>query len=99
PPFECGECGACCRQAFDAVEVRPREPMVRARPELLCAVSGGYELRRSGGFCPAVVQEVATRRWRCAAYEVRPRSCAEFEHGSANCLLARKLVGASPAAE
>ena len=92
-PLDCGLCGACCREAFDLIEVGQREPLARNRPELLSPGSRGLELRRVGGRCPLLVD--AGGSYLCGDYAGRPRSCADFEQGSRNCLIARQRVGIS----
>lgn len=53
-PFECVDCGACCREAYDVVLVSRRDPAARAHPELLTPTSSGYDLRREDGRCVAL---------------------------------------------
>src|SRR5262245_53224857 len=35
PALDCQTCGACCRAAYHSVEVGARDPVVKARPELV----------------------------------------------------------------
>ncbi|MFO0749370.1 MAG: YkgJ family cysteine cluster protein [Myxococcota bacterium] len=92
----CGDCGACCRQAFHLVPVGPTEPLVSARPDLVVHDPQGhspYYVPRPGGFCVALVAPRAP--FRCGVYEERPQSCRDFAVGSRNCLEARRRVGLS----
>lgn len=50
-PFDCLGCGACCREAYDTVEVAPDEPAAALHLPLLVERSGGYDMRRSGSRC------------------------------------------------
>lgn len=92
----CAGCGACCRQGFDLVEVRAREPMSRRHPELLQRDGYGIHLPRPSGRCIALDGD-GTRElpYRCRVYDDRPRSCAEFAVGGDACLQARRRVGLS----
>ncbi len=90
--LDCQTCAACCREAFDTVLVGKREPIVRKFPALVVLTNGAYEIPREGT-CPLLSTE--GNHHACEAYEVRPRSCREFERGSANCLFARERVGLS----
>ncbi len=99
PKFDaesCARCGACCREAFDRVELRAREHDPKRRPALarLVVVDGfGPHLPRPGGPCVALA--CADGRYRCRIYEERPRACADFEIGGDACLTARRRVGLS----
>ncbi len=50
-PFDCLSCGACCREAYDTVEVSPRDPARRLHLELLVERTGGYDMGRTRGRC------------------------------------------------
>jgi Putative zinc- or iron-chelating domain len=92
---DCGGCGACCREAFDRVELRPKDP-VRARHPALVTVDGfGPHLGRPGGRCVALTGGTADAPYRCTIYADRPRSCADFAVNGAACLTARRRVGLS----
>jgi hypothetical protein len=94
-PLDCQACAACCREAFDTVLVGKREPLVRKYPSLVVLTNETYEIPRAGK-CPLLSGEGRDEApYSCDAYEVRPRSCREFERGSANCLFARERVGLS----
>lgn len=91
---DCAECGACCREGFDRVEVRARDLVRRKHAELVSTDAFGEFLARPGGLCVALEQE-KTVGYRCRIYAQRPRACAEFEIGGDACLTARRRVGRS----
>ncbi len=88
--LECRTCAACCREAYEVVELRPREAFVRRHPELVRRIDGRIVLPRADGRCVALEGE---ERYTCRTYEDRPRTCRDFEKGSANCLDARRRIG------
>ena len=105
-PVDCATCGACCREAFDAVRVEPEDTEVRAHAgRLVVRGTWGEELARvplggSGGDrpatrCAALLGDGASCAFRCSIYPHRPASCRDLAPGSANCLLARRRVGLS----
>ncbi len=49
--FDCLNCGACCREAYDTVEVGPRDPASKRHIHLLVERSDGYDMARSGSRC------------------------------------------------
>jgi hypothetical protein len=92
----CASCGACCREGFDLVPVRAREPMAVRHPELLHSDRHGLHVPRPGGRCVALSGDGALARpYRCGVYADRPRACAQFERGGDACLEARRRVGLS----
>jgi hypothetical protein len=91
PALDCQECGACCREGFDQVTVRMREPVVWRRPELVVRRGHHFSLLRAGARCVALEQEGP--RYRCAIYEDRPQACHEVKPGDLRCLTARRRVG------
>ena len=92
----CGRCGACCRQGFDLVQVRPRDRILRLHPELVSADRHGLHVPRPSGLCVALVGDGAPRTpYRCRVYQDRPRACADFELAGDAGLLARRRVGLS----
>ncbi len=93
-PLDCADCGACCREAYHAVEVSQRDPVRRSHPELLVRVDGRWQIRREGPRCAGLVGEPGT--FTCRIYEERPRTCRDFERGSANCVDARTRIGLTP---
>lgn len=104
PPADCDDCGACCREAFDAVPVEHDEEAARIDPSWLVVESDGWRrLARSpsplgcGSRCAALRGDGAPDRpFRCVIYEVRPEPCRELEAGTEPCLHARRRVGRSP---
>jgi len=103
--FDCERCGACCcnpeenRQTdfFDYVEIEPADPIMK-RPELvrrLVVLDDKFvphmRIDRHQR-CVALTGRVG-RRVGCSIYRHRPSSCAAFEVGSDDCLVARKERG------
>ena len=97
--LDCQTCGACCREAYHSVEVRRRDPAIKARPEMIVDRGSYLEVRRNGDRCAALeggcVEHGTTTRYRCTIYDDRPRTCRDFTLGSAHCLTARRRVGLS----
>jgi len=92
----CAPCGACCRQGFDLVQVRVRDPIRKRHPELVHEDRHGFSLPRPNGLCVALVGDGgAATPYRCRVYRDRPRACADFELGGDACLQARRRVGLS----
>jgi hypothetical protein len=104
PALDCQECGACCREAYDCVQVTPRDPVRKKHPELV-VVRGPYlEVLRAGNRCAALGGGQVTARdgdaaalepYACGIYEDRPKSCRDFANGGEHCLTARRKVGLS----
>jgi Fe-S-cluster containining protein len=102
--LDCQECGACCRAAYDCVQVAPRDPVRKKHAELV-VVRGPYlEIRRNGDRCAALaggtVESGADGRagfvpFACRIYDDRPKTCRDFETGGEHCLTARRRVGLS----
>jgi hypothetical protein len=96
PALDCRRCGACCREAYQVVEVSPRDPFVKRHPDLLERVDGRLSLRRADGRCPPLRGDgTAEAPFTCAVYAERPKTCRDFERGGAHCLDARRRVGLS----
>ncbi|HVW29898.1 MAG TPA: YkgJ family cysteine cluster protein [Polyangiaceae bacterium] len=104
PALDCQQCGACCRAAYDCVEVSPRDPVRKKHPELVVVRGPFLEVRRSGDRCAALgggtAQSTADGTPRfvpfaCSIYEDRPKSCRDFQAGGEHCLTARRRVGLS----
>jgi hypothetical protein len=97
--LDCQTCGACCRAAYHSVEVSRRDPMVKARPDMVLDRKSYLEVRRNGDRCAALeggaIEHGTTTRYHCTIYEDRPRTCRDFTLGSAHCLTARRRVGLS----
>jgi Fe-S-cluster containining protein len=95
PALDCAPCGACCREAFDVVEMGVRDGFVRRYPEMVVWVEGRATLPRGAdGRCPLLVPRDGGTG--CGRYEGRPKTCREFEMGSGNCVEARRRVGLTP---
>ncbi|MCA9582560.1 MAG: YkgJ family cysteine cluster protein [Myxococcales bacterium] len=96
PRVDCGTCGACCREAFTAVDVEASEPFAVQHPGLVTRDGQHLYVLRPGGRCVALRGGIAPGDpFRCDHYDARPRSCRDFEEGSRNCLAARQKVGLS----
>ena len=94
--LDCQTCGACCREAYDSVEVSPRDPVNKSHPEWIIVESTHRKLRRENGRCAALTGgHQPEETYACAIYPDRPRTCHEFTRGSENCLDARRRVGLS----
>lgn len=92
PALDCQSCGACCREAYDVVELGPRDPFAKRHPELLARRDGRLVLARVDGRCPLLEGEGP---FACRHYDDRPRTCRELERGSPNCRDARRRLGMS----
>jgi Fe-S-cluster containining protein len=100
---DCQTCGACCREAYHAVDVQPRDPAVKAQPTYIVPRASTteklYEIRRNGDRCAALeggqFEGDRATKFRCVIYDDRPRTCREFTLGSEHCLTARRRVGLS----
>jgi hypothetical protein len=85
--LDCMTCGACCREAYDAVDVGPRAA-ARIAASMIERRDGRLYLRRAGDRCAAL-----EGHYRCTMYDARPASCRDFERGGRHCLSARRKVG------
>ncbi len=98
--WDCTRCGACCREAFDAVPVDEGDLRTRTlRPEALVpSAFGGLELRRvpsptgCGTRCHALTGD-GEGPYLCRMYEDRPEACSGLDVGSEACVFARGRVG------
>ena len=90
---ECGRCGACCRQAFDRVEVSARDVIRKRHPALVVRDGFGEHLPRPGGHCVALAGDGESEAYLCRIYADRPKSCADFAVAGDACLEARRRVG------
>lgn len=91
----CESCGACCREAFDRVDVRARDIIRKVHPSLIKVDGFGAHLPRPAGMCVALEGTGNGKAYRCRIYNERPRSCADFEVAGDACLTARRRVGLS----
>jgi hypothetical protein len=97
PAPECATCGACCREAFDLIEVAARDPFQKKHKHLLVMRDHGRaDLVRPGGRCPPLQGDGSEAApFGCSLYEERPKGCRDFALGGASCLMARRRVGLS----
>lgn len=94
--LDCLTCGACCREAYDTVEVGDDEAILLCHPELIITDGTRRKLLRTGSRCAALSGgNNAHETYACAIYPDRPQTCRDFTLGSGNCLDARKRVGLS----
>ena len=92
----CESCGACCREAFDTVELRRGEMTVLRHPHWVLRQGDRLKLARSGGSCIALRSDGAPEPlYRCSIYDERPETCRGFTLRSEACLEARQRVGIS----
>lgn len=92
--LDCTTCGACCREAYGAVEVNARELVVLRHPDLVERAGERMIVRREGPRCAAL--DTHDSRYNCRIYEDRPKTCRDFERGGRHCLDARQRVGLAP---
>ncbi|WP_026611199.1 YkgJ family cysteine cluster protein [Methylocaldum szegediense] len=94
--LDCQSCGACCREAYDAVELTGCERVIERHPDLVVLNGTRAKLRRDGSRCIALSGgRTPSEAYACTIYKDRPKTCREFTRGSANCLDARRRVGLS----
>ena len=95
--LDCQTCGACCRSAYQSVEVSRRDRVVKRQPALVIDRGTYLELARRGDRCAALdggeLDGERATRYRCAIYDDRPKTCRDFTVGSEHCLTARQRVG------
>jgi Fe-S-cluster containining protein len=91
PTPDCQDCGACCREAYHAVEVADDDPVHQARPDVLVCVDNRWQIRRTGNRCSCLAGELGS--FRCTVYDERPQCCRDFTWDSDNCREARQRVG------
>lgn len=92
--LDCLTCGACCREAYHAVEVGPRDPFVRLHPERVQREDGRIVVTRREERCACLAGGPGD--WHCEVYEDRPRTCRDFPLGGQSCVEARRRVGLTP---
>jgi Fe-S-cluster containining protein len=99
--YDCSTCGACCREAFDAVPVPPEdEATAVAQPHLVVDDGGWRVLRRVPSDllpertrCAALSGDGCAAPYRCTIYEDRPSACSGLDVGSEACDFARSRLG------
>jgi hypothetical protein len=94
--LDCQSCGACCREAYHAVDISPRDSVLKEHPEFVVVADSHRKLKRDGNRCAALSGGFdPLDRYLCTIYDERPKTCREFLLGGANCLDARRRVGLS----
>jgi hypothetical protein len=93
PPFDCQDCGACCRAAYHSVTISEGDPIVERHPTLLVHHETYSEVRRDKDHCAAL--ESKGGKHLCTIYEDRPTCCREFANAGHNCVTARRRLGLS----
>ena len=92
----CGRCGACCREAYDTVEVAGSDPVRKIHPDLIERQGSRYRLRREGSRCAALAGHPDQGTdYSCRIYPQRPKTCRDFALYGAHCLTARQRLGLS----
>ena len=94
--LDCLTCGACCREAYDSVEVGVRDQVRKAHPELIIKDGQRLKISRNQNRCVALEGgRSIDDDYSCRIYADRPKTCREFTMGQENCLQARRKVGVS----
>lgn len=97
--LDCLTCGACCREAYDRVEVKPREAFVQLHPDWVDREGRHLKIKRVDSHCVALIserkKEEPLSHYACQCYFDRPKTCRDFQKGGANCLFARRKLGLS----
>jgi Fe-S-cluster containining protein len=87
--LDCLTCGACCREAYHAVELHPNDRFARRHPDRVGRQDGRLVVpRTAANWCSCLGPD-----YRCAVYDDRPRTCRDFEKGGEHCREARRRVG------
>ncbi len=93
--LDCQQCGACCREGYDTVEIGPRDPVRAHHPELVVVRDGRLNIAREGVRCAALTGGCGGEAFACRIYDHRPKPCRDLAPGTQNCLIARRRVGLS----
>jgi Fe-S-cluster containining protein len=90
--LDCTSCGACCREAYDTVEVAPRDPARVRHAALMVPRQGGYDMARKDSRCVALMGgERLERRGRPARSlpvyrpSAEPFLCSIYEQRPKTC--------------
>lgn len=90
--LDCTQCGACCREAFDVVEIDEADPFASRYPSLVYRTPfDKLAVRREGNACHCLLVEKGT--FTCSHYADRPQTCRDVAVGGDACLFARQRVG------
>ena len=92
-PFDCQDCGACCRAAYHSVTIADGDSVAAAHPKLVIVRENYTEMRREGDHCIALVTDGS--RHGCTIYEDRPTCCRDFANAGQHCVTARRRLGFS----
>jgi hypothetical protein len=74
--------------------VGPRDAFVKRHPDRVVRVDGRLNVCRRDGICGCLAPQDG--EWPCVVYADRPKTCRDFEMGSANCVDARQRMGLTP---
>ena len=86
-PIACSSCEACCCRLEVILMGNDKVPTRFTRHDQW----GGSVMRRlDDGWCAALDRNTL----RCTIYAVRPQVCRDFEVGSGECLVERRLISA-----
>jgi hypothetical protein len=92
-PFDCVDCGACCRSAYHSVTISEGDLIAERHPGLLVHHESYSEVRREGDHCAALQSNEG--KHLCIIYQDRPTCCREFANAGHNCITARRRLGLS----
>lgn len=94
PSLDCGRCGACCREAYHAVEIDPDDRFGQTHPELLVRSGARVTLKRLDNRCALLSGDLdGGEPYRCQRYAERPQTCRDFRRGGPHCFSARERLG------
>ncbi len=85
---ECLSCGTCCfSELREYVRVTGDDYARMGERAADLTDFDGHDayMKMDGGHCAALQIVLATGRFECSAYDVRPRTCRELERGSSAC--------------
>jgi Fe-S-cluster containining protein len=75
--IDCLTCGACCREAYDTVEVGARDPAKKKHLHLMVERTGGLDMKREGARCICLRGGRELRVLRPSITSPRPGAPAE----------------------
>ena len=88
----CEHCGACCREAYDCLDIGEDDPAGARFASHVERVGGRRVMLRVEGRCP-MLDGGGETPYRCARYDERPQTCRDFTRGGEHCAEARRRVG------